>query len=181
MAAIAVCAILAFLAPGNSVLAQDGPQDSAFLEVLVLSGLDGQFVHFAEAIIVGAGAQIQQMPPEMATGLKAFYRDAFSARRQRSGTLQAMVAANPAPERIEAALELLREPLVRRLTEIELAASDPESMAEAMAYVENYPNNPVPKRRVQLIRRQGAVDTLGNRLQVGLVQPIGQPTAIRAL
>lgn len=157
-----------------------GPQAETAREVIALSGLEAQIDNFADSVIAGAANDLANLPPEMARGVEAFLRDAFAAERLQNRTEAAMLAQEPTPARLQASLDMLREPLVRRITQMEVAASDPDRLSDLIAFMQSMQSERPPKRRVQLARRiSQAMDSEEYLVELGVLTGVATLHAMR--
>jgi hypothetical protein len=129
-----------------------GPAASPMREIFALSGLDAQLRSLPEVLDQSVGAQCAQLPEAHANAVRRAATREFATPALRDGVLRRLEAAYHA-RHASAALEWLRSPLGRRITQLEIAAGSAEGMRRMAAFAESARVSPPPAARVELVDR----------------------------
>lgn len=121
-------------------------------DLVKLSGLQHEIRQFPQQILAGFDQQRRTLPAEQHAALRQALASSFDAsalERQITQELESSLR----PEVVTDTLKWLRSDLGRKVTMLEVAASNPKAQQELRAFAKQLEKSPPAAERLQLIRR----------------------------
>ena len=126
--------------------------NAAIREIYYLSDLPGQVQPMAGYVEIALNQQRKEFTPEQLKIASWTVREVLSAERLEKKVLDELEEQTER-EPLDAALEWLRTPLVKKIMQTRIAASGPAGTAEMKFFIEKLRTNPPSEKRVKLVER----------------------------
>ena len=143
--------IAAVLFTGGTSLAASADNTAAIQDFMRLSGLGTQADRVTQQMQAQLDARREEVDANALERVQAAMTSAFTPDRIRARMMASLDGAKGEP--MQRAIDWLRHPLGSRMTELELAASDPNAESALREYLGQLEHTPPAPERVELIKR----------------------------